>query len=59
MRPYTPDTNKGRTVARDDIHHETADGGFSHRIARAKTARKAARRDGRQEATEAANEPSV
>jgi hypothetical protein len=25
MRPYTPDTSKGRKVARDDIHHKTQD----------------------------------
>lgn len=50
MRPYTPVTNKGRTMARDDIHHKTEDGGI--RKAKAKIARKAARRQGRIRASE-------
>lgn len=25
MKVYSPETNKGRTVAIDDIHHNTAD----------------------------------
>lgn len=25
MKPYTPNTAKGRTIGRDDIHHKTAD----------------------------------
>jgi hypothetical protein len=25
MKPYSPQTNKGRTVSIDDVHHKTAD----------------------------------
>ena len=43
MKPHTSDTNTGRTKARDDIHHKTADGGRTNRAATAKAQRKAAR----------------
>jgi len=45
MRPYTANTNAGRTKARDDIHHRTVDGGRANRPATAKAQRKAARRE--------------
>lgn len=44
MKPYTANTNSGRTKARDDIHHGSADGGNANRAATAKAQRKAARR---------------
>jgi hypothetical protein len=46
MRPYSPDTDKGRTRAGDDIHHRTAD----LPRASAKTVAKAARHGARQDA---------
>ncbi|MFY2597280.1 hypothetical protein ACOTHJ_16055 [Achromobacter xylosoxidans] len=46
MRPITPDTNKGRTWAGDDIQHKTADQPRKYRDARAKSAKHAARQDG-------------
>jgi hypothetical protein len=45
MKPYTANTNAGRIKARDDIHHRTADGGRTNRLATAKAQRKAARRE--------------
>ncbi|CAB5514508.1 hypothetical protein LMG26857_03567 [Achromobacter anxifer] len=50
MRPLTPDTNKGRTWAGDDIHRRTADQPQAARRARAKTAKHAARQDGQRQA---------
>lgn len=47
MKPYTENTNKGRLVSRDEIHHKTQDGGELNRKATAKTQRKAARRQGK------------
>lgn len=47
MKPYTADTNAGRTKARDDIHHKTADGGRANRAATAKAQRKAVRQNGK------------
>lgn len=44
MKPLAAQTNSGRTKARDEIHHRTADGGRSARPAVAKAQRKAARR---------------
>lgn len=44
MKVYTAQTNKGRTLSRDDIHHETFDSGKANRVATAKAQRKAARR---------------
>ena len=44
MKPYAPSTNKGRTVAADDIHHRTADLPSKARKAAAKAQRKSARR---------------
>lgn len=46
MRPYTPNTNKGRTVGCDDIHHKTADQPKQDANAAASTMRSAARQDG-------------
>jgi len=43
MRPYAPQTNKGRTVAGDDIHHRTADQPRAAAKGSAKAARHAAR----------------
>lgn len=54
MRPYTPETNKGRILARDEIHKRTADGG--RRAEKAKACRKAARREGRAVVDEALRE---
>jgi len=48
MRPYAPDTSKGRTVARDDIHHKTQDKhGNASRESSAKAMRHAARQESR------------
>lgn len=49
MRPFTPNTNKGRTWAGDDIHHKTADQPARDRGARAKSAKHAARQDGQRQ----------
>lgn len=49
MKPYSPRTNKGRSVAIDDIHHKTSV--YRDRAtASAKAMRHAARREGRMEA---------
>lgn len=53
MQPLTPTSNAGRTAARDDIHHKTADGGRAHREAQAKACRHAARQEARLAAKEA------
>lgn len=50
MKPYTADTNAGRTKACDDINHKTADGGLANRAATAKAQRKAARQQARKQA---------
>lgn len=47
MRAYAPDTTKGRIVARDDIHHKTADQPKERAVKAAKAARHAARQDAR------------
>lgn len=47
MRPYTPDTDKGRTRAGDDIHHRTADLPRGGAVSVAKAARHGARQDGK------------
>lgn len=48
MRPYAPNTSKGRKVARDDIHHATQDKhGNRTREPSAKAMRHAARQEGR------------
>jgi len=50
MRPYAPNTSKGRKVARDDIHHATQDKhGNRSREPSAKAMRHAARREGRRQ----------
>ncbi|WP_157639866.1 hypothetical protein [Burkholderia ubonensis] len=43
MQPYTRNDNKGRTLARDDIHHRTADLVRAGAKKVAKSARHAAR----------------
>lgn len=47
MKPYTPDTSKGRTVAGDDIHHRTADTTKEWRTSRAKRQKHSARQYGK------------
>ena len=47
MRPYSPDTDKGRTRAGDDIHHRTADMQRAGSKTVAKATRHAARQDAR------------
>lgn len=49
MKPYTADTNAGRTKSSDDIHHKTFDGGKLNRPAAAKAQRKAARQQGKKQ----------
>jgi hypothetical protein len=43
MKPYSPETGKGRTVAGHDVHHKTADCGKTSANASAKRMRHAAR----------------
>ena len=43
MKAYTPDTNKGRTVGADDVHHKTADQSKTEAKASAKQQRSRAR----------------
>ena len=51
MKPYSPRTNKGRSVAIDDIHHKSSVFRYGDRsTASAKAMRHAARREGRLEA---------
>ena len=45
MHPYSPDTDKGRTRAGDDIHHRTADLPRAGAKVVAKAARHGARQD--------------
>jgi hypothetical protein len=47
MKAYSPETNKGRTVAINDIHHSTADQGRKEAKAAAKAMRSQARQDGK------------
>lgn len=50
MQPYnSTQRNKHRTENRDDLHRKTADGGKVLRKKKTKTARKAARRDGKKQ----------
>jgi hypothetical protein len=49
MKPFTRPDNRGRVIARDDIHHKTADQGRPAAMASAKAARHAARQYGREE----------
>jgi hypothetical protein len=51
MKPYSPNTNIGRTVAGEDIHHRTADQPRRAAKIAAKAARHAARQEGRNAAT--------
>ena len=46
MKPYTPQSNKGRTVGGDDIHHRTSDMPKSGSKVIAKVAKHSARQDG-------------
>ena len=48
MKPYTRNDDKGRTRAGDDIHHRTADIPREGARKVAKSARHAARQDGRE-----------
>ncbi|WP_415913126.1 hypothetical protein [Neptuniibacter sp. QD37_11] len=52
MRPYTPDTNKGR-VQTDEIHHLTANQNRKNSERQAHAARHAARQDGKHQVEEA------
>lgn len=56
MRPYSSNTNAGRTKAGDDIHHKTADQPAAARRLSAIAQRKSARREGRQVALASAAE---
>ncbi len=47
MKPYTPQTSKGRTVGSDDIHHRTADLPKHGTKVVAKVAKHSARQDGK------------
>ena len=49
MKPYTPQTDIGRTRGVDDIHHATADQPREAAKKSAKAARHAARQSGKQE----------
>ena len=59
MKPYVPDTNKGRVVARDDIHHRTADQPRKLAERSAKAARHSARQQARVIITKDENPKSV
>jgi hypothetical protein len=48
MRPYSPETNKGRHLAGHDVHHKTADQPKTFANASAKKLKKAARQEGRE-----------
>jgi hypothetical protein len=50
MKAYTADSNKGRTVGGDDIHHKTADQPKRSANAAAKAQRHAARQEGKRQA---------
>lgn len=56
MKPYAPQTNKGRTVSVDDIFHRTADQPRHDRIAAAKSAAHGARQEGKHDINKALNE---
>lgn len=47
MKPYTPQTRRGRLAARDDIHHKTADVPKESRKSAAKAMKHAARQEGK------------
>jgi hypothetical protein len=52
MKAYTADSNKGRTVGVDDIHHKTVRWGTKKAAnASAKSQRHAARQDGKRQAS--------
>lgn len=50
MRPLAPATDKGRTVAGDDVHHKSRDTTPGYADAKAKSMRHAARQEGRRAA---------
>lgn len=50
MKAYSPNTNKGRTVGVDDVHHKTADQPRRAANAAAKALRHAARQDAKKQA---------
>lgn len=43
MKVYSVESNKGRILSEDDIHHKSQDGGLANRKAVAKAQRKAVR----------------
>ena len=49
MKVYSPETNKGRKVSIDDIHHSTSDQGKKEANASAKSMRKQARQMAKQD----------
>ena len=51
MKVYAPATNKGRHLAGHDVHHKTADMPKPGANMQAKRLKKAARREGRDQAT--------
>lgn len=55
MKPYTPNTDRGRAIAGHDIHHRTADLPREASKKVAKNARHAARQDGKAEITRELN----
>lgn len=52
MKPYTPNTLKGRVVAGDDIHHRTADQPQKAAKASAKRMTHAARQQAKRQCSE-------
>lgn len=46
MKAYTPQTNKGRTIGINDIHHKTADQPKEAAKASAKAGKHSARQEG-------------
>jgi hypothetical protein len=50
MKPYTPNTDIGRTIGGHDIHHKSADQSREAAKTVAKAARHAARQEGRRQA---------
>lgn len=59
MKPYSPFSNKGRTVSINDIHHRSADQSRLGARAAAKAMRHAARQEGRRQASALVGRPDV
>lgn len=55
MKPYSPPTPKGRTVALDDVHRESADQPLKARMASAKALKKRARQYAKKSAIQTAD----